>query len=162
MNGRVRAVVPAVDRPTPAALVRVAEVLATRVELWRRLVRAGRRRWSTRVAGGAGWEAWLVAWPGGDRAPAVPGAHDGEPAGGGAVVLLAGELVVVGGTPGRQRLVPGAAASFDAGPAPVLWNPAGQLAVSLHVVPVRSADDLALPLWRAGGPAGRGRLRRAR
>ena len=138
---------PRVDRPTPTALAAVAEVLATREDLWRRLVRAGGRRWSTRVAGGEGWEAWLVAWPGGDRSEPEP---LGAPV---AVVLLAGDLVVTVDRAARH-LVTGAAASFGPGVEPVLSNPAGHLAVSLHVAAVRSVAAPASPARRDHGPHG--------
>lgn len=138
---------PRVESPTAAALAAVAEVLATREDLWRRLVRAGGRRWSTRVAGGEGWEAWLVARPGGDRSETDP---RGAPV---AVVLLAGELVVsVNGA--TRHLVPGVAASFGPGAEPALRNPAGHLAVSLHVAAVRSVEAPASPVGRDRGAHG--------
>ena len=79
---------PELERPTPGALARLAAVLATRTELWRPLLHFDAdRRWYTRVAGGPGWEAWLLTWLPGQRT----GLHDHGRASG-AFTVLAGEL----------------------------------------------------------------------
>lgn len=80
---------PALINPGIAGLRRVAEVLVTRQELW--LPLAGRVlddgcAAPTRVAGLAGWEAWLHVWPAG--ASTAWHRHHGPVA----AALISGEL----------------------------------------------------------------------
>jgi hypothetical protein len=61
-------VLPKLSSPTPAGLARLATVLATRADLWRPLIQVDQEnRWFTRIAGGDGWEAWLLTWLPGQR-----------------------------------------------------------------------------------------------
>ena len=64
------------------------QALAGRVEVWRPLLHVDpENRWYTRVAGGDGWEAWLLTWLPGQRT----GLHDHGPSAG-AFTVLAGQL----------------------------------------------------------------------
>jgi quercetin dioxygenase-like cupin family protein len=64
---------PDLTERSPAGLARLASVLATRSDLWRPLVHVDPdNRWFTRIAGGDGWEAWLLTWLPGQRT----GLHD--------------------------------------------------------------------------------------
>ncbi len=79
---------PALTNASPAGLAGLARVLATRTSIWQPLVRQDPdERYYTRLAGGEGWEAWLLGWWPGQST----GLHDhGDSAG--AFVLLEGTL----------------------------------------------------------------------
>ncbi len=75
---------PALASPTPAGLGQLAAVLATRGDLWRPVMHVDPdHRWFTRIAGGEGWEAWLLTWLPGQRT----GLHDHGGAAGAFTVL---------------------------------------------------------------------------
>jgi quercetin dioxygenase-like cupin family protein len=95
---------PDLTERTPAGLGRLASVLATRSDLWRPLVHVDPdRRWFTRIAGGAGWEAWLLTWLPGQRT----GLHDHGGAAG-AFTVLSGTVreQTVGDREGRLLQAP--------------------------------------------------------
>jgi len=126
---------PAVSRPSDTELVRVSQVLATWDELWDRILVRSSRPWSTRLAGGEGWEAWLWTWP-----PSCgTGWYDPGPSST-AFALLRGELLLrTGADPdrglraARTPVLPGDARLLRSGTAHELVNPGLEHATSLHV-----------------------------
>jgi hypothetical protein len=135
---------PTMERPSGADLIRLTEALATWEELWDRILVRSDRRWSTRLAGGDGWEAWLRTWPPSSES----GWHD-HGSSSTAFTVLQGELLVrtcsgqelsqassaVSVRPGTTRLLK-IATSHE------LVNPGIDHSTSLHVYsPVPSAQD---------------------
>jgi quercetin dioxygenase-like cupin family protein len=125
------------DRPTPAHLARIAQVLSTRMDLWRPLLHIdASRRWNTRVAGGRNWEAWLQTWAPGQST----GLHDHGPSLG-AIVVLAGEIHELTRTPdgkramrlSRRTLTTSEVVSFRAGHVHAIEGTGTHPAASLHV-----------------------------
>ena len=136
---------PALTRPSPAGLARLAAVLATRAAIWQPLIRFSEPRWSTRIAGGEGWEAWLLTW--------LPGQGTGlhDPGGSaGAITVLAGALLertpVTPRSPdgevtlATRRLEAGAGRSFGDRHLHDVQNTGGTPSVSLHVYGPRLTD----------------------
>lgn len=96
---RTRQPLPELTRPTPAGLARIVQVLAQRATLWRSLLHHDtEQRGYVRIAGGDGWEAWLLTW--------LPGLHDHGPSAGAFTVLMGevAELTPVTGPDGLVRL----------------------------------------------------------
>jgi predicted metal-dependent enzyme (double-stranded beta helix superfamily) len=94
---------PALSRPTPAGLAEIIRVLATRADFWRPLLHHDtERRGYVRLAGGEGWEAWLLTWLPGQ----TTGLHDHGPSAGAFTVLLGEvtELTPAAGPDGRVTL----------------------------------------------------------
>jgi predicted metal-dependent enzyme (double-stranded beta helix superfamily) len=101
--GRAYPPLPELSRPTPAGLTRIIRVLALRSDLWRPLMQSDtERRGYVRLAGGDGWEAWLLTWMPGQST----GLHDHGPSAGAFTVLTGAveELTPVPGPDGRIRL----------------------------------------------------------
>ncbi len=124
---------------SPAALAEIAQVLATRDALWRPVVHFDPHdRWYTRVAGGEGWEAWLLTWT-----PGQTTALHGHGRSAGAFTVLQGVLTEtealdapVIGQPLRTRrhvLTMGQHRAFATGYVHEVANAGVENAVSLHV-----------------------------
>jgi hypothetical protein len=129
---------PQVERITPAGLGRMAQVLATRT-LWERMVRFDSgERWYARLAGGDGWEAWLLTWLPGQGT----GLHTHGPSSG-AFTVIQGELresalvsPLDSDDPARfshRTLTVGALRTFGPGYAHDVDHSGDGPAVSLHV-----------------------------
>jgi hypothetical protein len=130
---------PILSSPTPAGLASLARVLATRSNIWRPLVRYNSaERFYTRLAGGDGWEAWLLSWWPSQQT----GLHDhGDSAG--AFIVLDGALDETTlatrsriGSPARlktRHLATGDLRSFGPDHLHDVANNDSEPAVSLHV-----------------------------
>ncbi|MDQ1294463.1 MAG: hypothetical protein QG608_2346 [Actinomycetota bacterium] len=135
---------PTVERPSGADLIRLTEALATWEEMWDRILVRSDRHWSTRLAGGDGWEAWLRTWPpsGGS------GWHD-HGSSSTAFTVLQGELLVrtcsdqeLSQASSAMSVRPGKTRLLKIATAHELVNPGTDHATSLHVYsPVPSAQD---------------------
>jgi predicted metal-dependent enzyme (double-stranded beta helix superfamily) len=94
---------PELSRPTPAGLSKIVQVLAQRADLWRSLLHHDpEQRGYARLAGGDGWEAWLLTWLPGQ----LTGLHDHGPSAGAFTVLFGQvtEFTPVTGPDGRVGL----------------------------------------------------------
>ncbi len=120
------------------ALSNIARVLAQRQHVWRRLIRFDPdQRFTTRVAGGRHWEAWLLTWLPGQST----GLHDhGGSAGALAIVDGALEESVPASSDGgrtyqmvRQPLAAGTVRAFGRHHVHDVANPGAASAISLHV-----------------------------
>lgn len=130
---------PRTEHLSPAALARIAEVLATRETLWRPVIRFRHEsRWFARVAGGEGWEAWLLTW----LPDQGTGLHGHGPSSGAYTVIrgrlseaeaveppVTGRLVRLR----RHEVDSGGGRAFAAGYVHDVANPGPDRAVSLHV-----------------------------
>lgn len=144
---------PATPPRGPVPLARIARTLAGRHGLWRSLLRIDpERRWYTRVAGGEGWEAWLIGWAPGQGT----GLHD-HGASAGAFTVLTGALVEttpIRGAAGTaaltsRTLAAGAVRSFGPDHVHDVTAPAHAPAASLHVY----GPSLSLMNWYEYDPA---------
>jgi predicted metal-dependent enzyme (double-stranded beta helix superfamily) len=92
---------PELTRPSPSGLAEIVRVLALRADLWRSLLHHDtERRGYVRLAGGEGWEAWLLTWLPGQ----TTGLHDHGPSAG-AFTVLFGEVAELTPTTGRDGRV---------------------------------------------------------